>query len=1133
MTKQIHKTLEKLNEMIDQPLNKNDYKAIKEMDNIDVYNHYIKSYKRTKAGFLRLIRSRMAERNISLKDIKDRYLSTLSNLDIKGLFGLFADGYLGTFKPSDIQKVTYYRDGDVRKKISLNASNVAQVYADLEKGDITKQEADALIGLSNTKAYTPVEQKEYQNKLTVHQKIRGNTGVSLKTKKIIQIDLSPHQVRFMNHFIYNQVPGAIMFHGVGTGKTLTAVATANFYLMVFPFNKVYIASPPALLDNFASSLVQFGLDVRDNRYIFTTHDKLIRMNPKDAKNSLVIIDEAHNFRTKLTVTEGGKDEPSIVSSGARVHKILNNWTEPAHKILLLTGTAFVNELYDIENLITMIDHRTVPHEKDDFYKMIIDTNVRNDYFRYKVSHYFNPTENEFFPTYTDQLVPILPTEESAKKHQKMKSELSEKFGTSFYLADRLASNKFTMKGMNPKIRRVIEIVVDQDEQKRKDNPSIPIDEIIYDKSIVYSGFINDGVNQLKNAFEALGIKCAVITGQQNTGEKIDARVTYNSYSNKSIDPKKRNAELPRILIISKAGAEGVDTVWTTNLFLLDGCWNEATNEQIIARAIRFKSHWFPGQKSRPNVNVYRMLYIKQGEGEKSEKELVAKLNKALLVRSQYSLGYDFKKNIEKINEDKDNVKVIRKINENAKTQQQYQKLLEAVGDEEATSAKFKSDKDLLQIAQNIRAKYAKNKRKDMKETIKKEIAEAKQAYWKEKGKRYAVQNNLAEIQMNLASGFPSIELYLYLLANAKQQVILQFIKDLDTQIQQLEQFDIDNTQTKIIDTIVDMNYHVKRRLEDGEIWGIINALRNNALEKTTNSLLALNYTDAENKQFNKVMTRLSEKMTKKKEKQIESRLQEYFTPADLVINMIEESDLLTYANKSINLLEPTAGEGGIVAPVLKVCMEKNINIAKYDLVEYSPTNRATLDKHFKSMSYVNISSTADFFDYTTDTRYDIIFMNPPFNLRYEKYGIRHNRIDLDFVFRAHQFLAPGGQIVALVYGEHVNPDKKKYATHNDLLKKMGARVKRIDREWNSTQKEGETKVKIKKLPLALVIINASGDKKYTPVAPIDIPKGAGNELKPPTLPTPKAVYEDTDDDEDGVEISYHESRRARQLWQRR
>ena len=43
---------------------------------------------------------------------------------------------------------------------------------------------------------------------------------------------------------------------------------------------------------------QYGLQIEDNRYSFTTYDKYVR-KPIIAKNSLLIIDEAHNFRTEI------------------------------------------------------------------------------------------------------------------------------------------------------------------------------------------------------------------------------------------------------------------------------------------------------------------------------------------------------------------------------------------------------------------------------------------------------------------------------------------------------------------------------------------------------------------------------------------------------------------------------------------------------------------------------------------------------------------------------------------------------------------------------------------------------------------------------------------------------------------
>ena len=72
-------------------------------------------------------------------------------------------------------------------------------------------------------------------------------------------------------------------------------------------------------------------------------------------------------------------------------------------------------------------------------------------------------------------------------------------------------------------------------------------------------------------------------------------------------------------MISRAGAEGVDTTnCQTMIIIIDHQWNDATSEQIIARAIRFKSHHNLPQKER-YVNVYRLLLCFSGEKATIEK----------------------------------------------------------------------------------------------------------------------------------------------------------------------------------------------------------------------------------------------------------------------------------------------------------------------------------------------------------------------------------------------------------------------------------------------------------------------------------------------------------------------------------
>ena len=179
-----------------------------------------------------------------------------------------------------------------------------------------------------------------------------------------KISLQEHQVKFIKQFIYSNLQGAVMFHGVGSGKTLTAVVSAFWYLLVYPKSRVIVISPSALIYNFMASMIQYGVSIEDKRYQFITFDKYLR-KPIIAKDCLLIVDEAHNMRTDMELSIGLDPitlkpvDGYIAKQNKRGFKIWENGSMHAHKILLLTGTMFVNTIQDAENLLAMIDQRTL------------------------------------------------------------------------------------------------------------------------------------------------------------------------------------------------------------------------------------------------------------------------------------------------------------------------------------------------------------------------------------------------------------------------------------------------------------------------------------------------------------------------------------------------------------------------------------------------------------------------------------------------------------------------------------------------------------------------------------------------------------------------------------------------------
>ena len=109
---------------------------------------------------------------------------------------------------------------------------------------------------------------------------------------------------------------------------------------------------------------------------------------------------------------------------------------------------------------------------------------------------------------------------------------------------------------------------------------------------------DSGILQLEKQLLKNKIKYVKITGNETISQKEQSKLYFNGYNFKTdkffnlqnTDPlyKYVNSDY-RVLLISRAGAEGVDTTNCQNMIIIDHQWNDATSEQIIARSIRLKS----------------------------------------------------------------------------------------------------------------------------------------------------------------------------------------------------------------------------------------------------------------------------------------------------------------------------------------------------------------------------------------------------------------------------------------------------------------------------------------------------------------------------------------------------------------
>lgn len=384
--------------------------------------------------------------------------------------------------------------------------------------------------------------------------------------------IKKHQLSVANH-LYNH-RGAIVVHSVGTGKTLTAIATSQCLLNNKIVKKIIVITPTSLQQNFINQLKMYGVEdnnIKKNYLLFTIQGIItaIKNNKVPApNNALVIIDEAHNIRTLYSIT----------------FKTIFEYANKANRILLLTATPLINYNYDIINLISLISNRSAITIEE--FKETIKSKVDTKKYLDGIFSFYN--KNEIDPNFpTKKIIEIflnmpktyLKIYETIESGQTSKiPDFSGKNLHVFYNGLRRASN--IIDKISPKVDWIITKI--KSEKKSK--------------FVIFSHFINMGIKPIMQWLDEHNIKYASVTGKLTSLKRQDAVDNYNK-------------NIVNILFISKAGSEGLDLKNTNNIIIMESSWNENTIEQIIGRGVRYKSHESLAVKYR-HVNIYKLYCVK-------------------------------------------------------------------------------------------------------------------------------------------------------------------------------------------------------------------------------------------------------------------------------------------------------------------------------------------------------------------------------------------------------------------------------------------------------------------------------------------------------------------------------------------
>ena len=412
------------------------------------------------------------------------------------------------------------------------------------------------------------------------------------------IKLKMHQKFVTKYFQTFDPRGLIIFHSLGSGKTLTSINIAKQYSK----KQLFIICPLSLKPTFESEIRRSYPNAKYEISSYESTLKIFNDNIFYLENKVVIVDEAHRLR----------------NVSGRHTSIILKALESAYKLIFLTGTLMVNRPSDISPLVNLLKKKPVlPYNNELFFFTYIKENydyekgkidfdfINQDMFLDKIkkiiSYYHNDADKESLSYYP-----------SSKKHY-IKVEMSEVQLTDYmkYLKKLSpAEYQFLVSGFDAFLKskdgsmksniflcqtRQISNTIDGNPHTQK---YLNITKHIIEGPkpvVVYSNFKKNGIYPLIYHLKKNGIKHSIFTGSTTIKERVDIVKKYNE------------KKIP-VLLITSAGGEGLDLKNTRQIHIMEPHWNESKIDQVIGRTIRYKSHVNLPPKEQ-FVDIYHWLSV--------------------------------------------------------------------------------------------------------------------------------------------------------------------------------------------------------------------------------------------------------------------------------------------------------------------------------------------------------------------------------------------------------------------------------------------------------------------------------------------------------------------------------------------
>lgn len=405
----------------------------------------------------------------------------------------------------------------------------------------------------------------------------------------IKTEAKPHQQRIADR-IRGQ-SGLVVAHEMGSGKTLASLMGAEDF-----GGEADVVVPASLRSNYEKEIEKHVATPKATYHISSIQE---RARSKEAPSRpFLIVDEAHRLR--------GADTAS--------HQVIAKNT--AQKRLFLTGSPLYNRPADLASLVNLAaGDRLLPTAPEEFDKQYVETTQHSPGLIARLRGVkpgetrklkntgklkeildqwvdYHPNTKDDFPERSDTIVDAPLKGRQLETYQAVLGEAPR--WAQHKIKNNLPLSKQEAKELNSFLSGTRQVATSlgahaedlSTEQVASESAKVQaalqrlqasIAKNPNHKALIYSNFLDAGLNPYEKALSGAGIPHGSFTGEMTKADRDRVVADYNRGAIKA-------------LMLSSAGGEGLDLKGTRQIQVLEPHFNKEKLEQVIARGIRFRSH---------------------------------------------------------------------------------------------------------------------------------------------------------------------------------------------------------------------------------------------------------------------------------------------------------------------------------------------------------------------------------------------------------------------------------------------------------------------------------------------------------------------------------------------------------------